>query len=87
MYKPKLVEYIPEFTEALKAQIEADDKRWGDTWKTRPVEGQEDRAFARFQDYYDQFKNAGTPIPWLKIVGEALIAWVRERASKSNTEY
>jgi hypothetical protein len=34
--------------------------------------------YARFNDYYDQWKNAGTPIPWLKIVGEAFIAWVRE---------
>jgi len=73
-----LIDYLPKFIEVLKAQLESDQRRWGDTWKQRPREGQEDRCFARFNDYYDQWKNAGTPIPWMKIVGEALIAWVRE---------
>lgn len=74
----KLAEYLPEFFEAVRKQIEADEKRWGDTWKKRPALGQEQRAFDRFGDYKDQFDNAGTPIPWMKVVGEALIAWVRE---------
>ena len=30
-------------------------------------------------DYLAQFQNAGVPIPWMKVVGEALICWVRER--------
>ena len=74
-----LLDYLPEFVKALEAQLIQDQKRWGDTWKQRPREGQELRAKARFDDYFDQFKNTGAPIPWLKIVGEALIAWVRER--------
>lgn len=72
-----LLDFLPKFIEALKEQMESDQKRWGDTWKHRPVEGQEERAFARFRDYYDQFINAGIPIPWMKVVGEALICWVR----------
>lgn len=72
------IDYLPAFVDALRAQLEADNARWGDTWKHRPVDGQEERAFARFQDYIDQHRNTGAPVPWLKIVGEALIAWVRE---------
>lgn len=75
----KLIDYLPEFVAELKAQMIDDQKRWGDTWKKRPREGQEQRAFSRYFDYYDQWANAGTPIPWLKVVGEALICWVRER--------
>ena len=77
-YKNKLQDYLPEFFEALKEQIESDDARWGDTWKKRSIEGQELRTKARFEDYFAQFENTGTPIPWLKIVGNALICWVRE---------
>jgi len=74
----KLPQYLPELYAALAAQIAADDARWGDTWKRRPIEGQVDRIWARFRDYKDQYDNAGTPIPWLKVIGEAFIAWVRE---------
>lgn len=76
--KPFLIDYLPEFTVELQKQLVSDQNRWGDTWKGRPKEGQEERIFARYKDYLDQFRNAGTPIPWLKIVGEVLIAWVRE---------
>lgn len=73
-----LPEYLPQFFEVVKERIETDQQRWGQTWAKRSKEGQEDRIYARFNDYFDQWKNAGTPIPWLKIVGEAFIAWVRE---------
>lgn len=73
-----LLDVLPKFIAVLTAQVEADQKRWGDTWRKRPREGQEDRIFHRFMDYYDQWKNAGTPIPWLKVAGEALIGWARE---------
>ncbi len=78
MSEKTLLDFLPEFDEALEERLTIDQGRWGDTWKHRPVEGQEERGFARFQDYIDQFRNAGTPIPWLKVAGEALIAWVRE---------
>ena len=73
-----LPEYLPQFFEAFTAQIKADQERWGQTWARRPLEGQEDRIFARFHEYYRQWAEHGMPIPWLKIVGEAFIAWVRE---------
>jgi hypothetical protein len=80
----KLIDYLPEFVSVLEAQLEKDQERWGDTWKARPREGQEQRGFARFHDYEDQFLNAGIPVPWLKVAGEALIAWVRENKDYQN---
>lgn len=74
----KLIEYMSAFGEALMRQFEDDEARWGNTWKDRLAEGQEDRTFARYNDYYDQWKNGGTPIPWMKIIGGAFICWVRE---------
>jgi len=74
-----LLDYFDEFVAEMRQQLEADQARWGDTWKKRVREGQERRTRARYQDYFDQFENGGTPIPWLKIVGGAFICWVRER--------
>ena len=65
-----LQDYLPEFVEDFKKQLDNDEIKWGDTWRTRPAEGQERRVKARFDDYFDQFKNANTPIPWLKIIGK-----------------
>jgi len=73
-----LVHYVYPFALALKRRMQEDQLRWGDTWKKRPVEGQEERVFARYQDYIDQYRERRVPVPWLKIAGEALIAWVRE---------
>ena len=75
----KLWEYLPEFVEEFEKQLKEDDKRWGDTWLNRPIEGQEDRVFGDVMDYYDKFKHGGQPMPYLKIIGNAFIAWVRER--------
>jgi hypothetical protein len=74
-----LLDYFDDFVTAFGLQLVSDERRWGDTWKKRPREGQEDRAFARFKDYKDQFDNTGTPIPWMKVAGEALICWVRDK--------
>lgn len=78
MSEKTLVDFWHETSEAILDQLKDDQLRWGDTWKKRPREGQEERMFARFRDYYDQWKNAGTPIPWMKVIGEAHIAMVRE---------
>ena len=74
----RLESFVPEFAEALVQQLVSDYARWGDTWRHRPREGQEGRGFATFDNYYDRFQHAGVPIPWLKVAGEALIAYVRE---------
>ena len=80
--KDKLIDYLPEFTEALKQQLEQDEKRWGETWKYRSIEGQEERTFSVFHNYEDQFNNANIPVNWLKVAGNALICWVREQEQK-----
>ena len=78
-FKDFVWDYMPEFVEALKAQLESDQKRWGNTWKGRLREKQETRIFAHFDDYFDKWKNAGVSIPWLKVAGLAMIAWIREQ--------
>ena len=76
---PMLVEFIPEFIDKLREQLEADQKRWGNNWLNRPKEGQELRTKARYTDYFDQFKEAGSPMPWMKVIGGALICWIRDQ--------
>jgi hypothetical protein len=71
-------DFMNEFSDALKEQLETDEKRWGDTWLERTRLGQEDRTICEFNDYFDQWKNTNTPISWLKVVGNAMICWIRE---------
>lgn len=71
-------DFMKEFSEALQSQLESDQKRWGNTWLQRPMKGQEVRIAERISSYFDQWKNANTPVPWLKIAGLAMIAWIRE---------
>ena len=74
----KPFDFITEFSDALTIQLEDDDKRWGNSWLDYPREGQEERIGDRISQYFSQYKNAGVPVPWLKIAGYAMIAWVRE---------
>jgi len=76
---PKLIDFLQEFVAALSEQLIDDDKRWGCTWLNRTREGQEDRIFETFDKYFDDYQMDGTPIPWLKVAGNAMIAWVREQ--------
>lgn len=74
----QLVEYFEnEFVPKMKEQLQKDQDRWGDTWKYRTREGQEMRVKARYNDYFDMFEHAGEDVPWLKIVGNAVIAQLR----------
>lgn len=72
-------EFMTELQTALTEQLVEDTKRWGDTWRRRGLKGQEKRTMERYRDYYDRFKNAGVPMPWLKIIGGAYICWLREK--------
>jgi hypothetical protein len=73
-----LSDYLPEIMDMMKEQLDSDQKRWGDTWMTRPYKGSDDRFVARIVDYIDQYKNAGTPIPYKKVIGECIIQLVRQ---------
>jgi len=75
----KVWDFLDEFMKAFKIQLENDDSRWGDTWLKRTRKGQEERTIKEFNDYFDKYLNVGTPIPWLKVIGNALICWIREQ--------
>ena len=75
----KLINLIPDFMIELEAQLKEDEKRHGEKWKKLPREGQEKTIFPRFYSYNYQFASKGTPIPWLKVAGLALIAWTRDK--------
>jgi hypothetical protein len=72
-------DFLPEFTQALEGQLMLDEKRWGDTFLHRTRTGQEERTIHNYNDKFDKFLHGGEPIPWLKIVGDAYICWVREQ--------
>ena len=74
----KLVEFLPDFIEAFTKQLESDQDRWGNTWLNRTREGQEQRIEDDYKNYFDQYKYADKPVPWLKVIGNAYIAWIRD---------
>ena len=43
-------DFLDEFTNALKVQLENDKKRWGNTWLMRTREGQDDRLIKSLND-------------------------------------
>lgn len=79
-----LLDYMPAFYLALQKQLMADQERWGDEWKKRPIEPNEEykhqnvRIYHRIMEYYKEWVEDEVPIPWLKVAGLAVIAWVRE---------
>jgi hypothetical protein len=64
-------------------QLAMDKKHWGNTWKERGLvyngQSQEERFFSKIQQYIYDYRENGTPIPWLKVIGEAHIALVRKK--------
>ena len=74
----KVWDFMIEFCDALTKQLEDDDKKWGNTWKQRIPEGHEIRIEEHIKTYFDQWRNANQSIPWLKIAGLAMIAWIRD---------
>ena len=74
-----LVDFVDGFCAALKEQLAEDAKRWGTTWLHRPRSGQEERTWFGMMNRYHKYQNVGTPINWLQVAGDALIAWLREQ--------
>ena len=85
-----LPEYLPEFFIELENQIHKDNERWGDTWKERGLvwEGreQEQRFCDWLGDKYFDWKNDDIPFPWLKVAGEAMIGYIREKYLKNDNK-
>jgi hypothetical protein len=75
----KTTDYLPEFMEAFKAKLEADEVRWGDTWLKRTREGQEERTIKSTNDRFDKYLNGGQPFDNLSIIGDCYINWIREQ--------
>lgn len=70
----------------VEKQLIEDGKHYGDTWKERGLiwngMNQEERFFTKIQQYFDDYKDLGVPINWVKIIGEAHICLVREKKLK-----
>ena len=88
--KLKDVNLIDELNETfvdLEKQLLEDQEKWGDTWKERGLvynnKSQEERWFEKMKKYYLDYLENGVPIPWLKVMGEAHIAYVREKNLKN----
>ena len=71
-------EYVPEFAVALIHQLHIDQHKWGDEWRRRPNTNQTGRIYGALNHYYYNYNEHGAPVPWLKVAGLALIAWIRE---------
>lgn len=75
----QVVDYLDEFMAALKEQLLSDAKRWEDAWLDKDDAEKQDIGFlGRVVDYLEDFNVRGTPMPWLKVTGYALICWIRE---------
>jgi hypothetical protein len=78
-----LIDELWETCQDVEMQLVEDEKRWGDTWKERGLvwngQSQEERFFSKMEEYITDYRENGTPINWLKVIGEAHIALVRQR--------
>ena len=75
----RVIDYLPDAIPALIEQLKQDETRWHDTWLKRTRKGQEDRTYQDFARYYTEWLRDHKPIPWLKIIGDALICWIRDQ--------
>ncbi len=77
--QPILLNYFKnEFIPKMLAQMDYDQKRWGDSWLFQPLAGQEESISEHFNEYFDFFEQFGKKVPWLKVSGYAIIAQARE---------
>jgi hypothetical protein len=74
----KPVQFVSEFCDALAKQLVSDHERYGDLWRRVPQGGEVERIYERFDAYRDEYYEEDEPIPWLKVAGLALIAWIRK---------
>ena len=75
----RVTDFLDEFVDALRKDLERGEEKWGDTWLHRTREGQEGRIKQYYLDHFDRFEHAGQPMKWESIAGEALIAWIRDK--------
>lgn len=77
--EPVLIRYFKnEFIPKMLSQMDYDNLRWGDTWLMRPSRPQEIDFQEHINKYIEYFQHFGKKVPWLKVVGYAIIAQARE---------
>jgi hypothetical protein len=74
----EVVDFLDEFMEALRADLERGAKKWGATWLHRPRAGQDQRIKQYILDQFDRAEHGGIPVKYESIGGEALIGWIRD---------
>ena len=74
----KVTDFMEEFVEALTKQLDSDYEHSGVTGLGLTKLGQEHRFLNLLDDYFYEWDMKGTSMPWLKIAGNAMIAWIRE---------
>lgn len=74
----------------VEAQLIEDEKRFGDMWKEHGLIwngiSQEERFYQKMNEYIEDFRDNGTPMPWKKIICEAHIALTREKKMSGNID-
>jgi len=78
----RVKDFLSEFVVDLETQLEDDERRWGDTWKKRDIEGQAIRLKVWVKDMFDRLENGDLTDEdkqkeYLKLVGGVLINWIR----------
>ena len=69
-----LWEFIPELGMALTHQLHIDRHKFGDSWRIN--QNWEATIFRNISFYYTEYLENGKAIPWLKVIGTALIGWI-----------
>lgn len=75
---PRVIDYLPEFVEALKTDLLKGEDKYGDTWLERDRSNQVNRIFDTHESYYDNWLDRGGDFPWVSVAGNAMIAWIRD---------
>jgi hypothetical protein len=84
--RTKLFHYVAHVAAQLFLQLAEDDTRYHDTWLRRGQKGQEKRFLSWLDDRMLPEYEATGKIPWLKVMGEALIGYIRENPTNELIE-
>lgn len=74
-----LLKYFDQFSGEFRQELTRGDERWGTEYLTRNRKGQSSRIMLRTTEYFLDFVENKNPMPWLSVVGNAYIAWLRNR--------
>jgi len=82
-----LVDEVNETYVDMMDRLLEKEKKYGNLWKERGLvfnnKDQETRWFEKIKEYYIDFLENGTPMPWVDILNETHICLVREKKLKN----